>query len=136
MKSPYHKYESEPHLAIYCSFGRHTLSDLFLLLSSFDPESSTLVNVGIPNAKCWRRGNCPTPTPDAIYFASQWNIGFTLLTLDLEHNNISAIMIPFAVLGHIYYITLKVVKNRFHLAIYITVLLDPTPSSPQSGPQD
>ena len=23
----------------------------------------------------WRRGHCPTPTPDARYFASQWNIG-------------------------------------------------------------
>ena len=33
-------------------------------------------HVGIPNAKFWRWGHCPTPTPDARYFASQWNIGF------------------------------------------------------------
>ena len=33
-------------------------------------------HVGISNAKIWRRGHCPTPTPDARYFASQWNIGF------------------------------------------------------------
>ena len=32
-------------------------------------------HIGIPNAKFWRRGHCPTPTPDASYFASQWNIG-------------------------------------------------------------
>ena len=36
-------------------------------------------HVGISNAKFWRRGHCPTPTPDARYFASQWNIGFKLL---------------------------------------------------------
>ena len=36
-------------------------------------------NVGISNAKFWRWGHCPTPTPDARYFASQWNIGFSLL---------------------------------------------------------
>ena len=34
-------------------------------------------HVGISNAKFWRRGYCPTPTPDARYFASQWNIGLT-----------------------------------------------------------
>ena len=34
-------------------------------------------HVGISNAKFWRRGHCPTPTPDARYFASQWNIGLT-----------------------------------------------------------
>ena len=32
-------------------------------------------HVCIPNAKFWRRGYCPTPTPNARYFASQWNIG-------------------------------------------------------------
>ena len=32
-------------------------------------------HVGISNAKFWRRGHCPTPTPDTRYFASQWNIG-------------------------------------------------------------
>ena len=35
-------------------------------------------HVGISNAKFWRRGHCPAPTPDARYFASQWNIGFTV----------------------------------------------------------
>ena len=34
-------------------------------------------HVGISNAKFWCRGHCPTPTPDARYFASQWNIGFS-----------------------------------------------------------
>ena len=39
-------------------------------------------HVGISNSKFWRRGHCPTPTPDARYFASQWNIGLTpMLTL-------------------------------------------------------
>ena len=33
-------------------------------------------HVGISNTKFWRQGHCPTPTPDARYFASQWNIGF------------------------------------------------------------
>ena len=36
-------------------------------------------HVGISNAKFWRRGHCPTPAPDARYFASQWNIGFRLI---------------------------------------------------------
>ena len=34
-------------------------------------------HVGISNAKFWHRGHCPTPIPNARYFASQWNIGFT-----------------------------------------------------------
>ena len=34
-------------------------------------------HVGISNAKFWRRGHCPTPTPDARYFAFWWNIGFS-----------------------------------------------------------
>ena len=29
-------------------------------------------------AKFWRGGYCPTPTPSARYFASQWNIGFNI----------------------------------------------------------
>ena len=33
-------------------------------------------HVGISNAKFWRRGHCPTPAPDARYFAFWWNIGF------------------------------------------------------------
>ena len=36
-------------------------------------------HVGISNAKFWRRGHCPMPTPDARYFASQWNIGLTVI---------------------------------------------------------
>ena len=32
-------------------------------------------HVGFSNAKLWRQGHCPTPTPDTRYFASQWNIG-------------------------------------------------------------
>ena len=34
--------------------------------------------VGISNAKVWRRGHCPTPAPDARYFAFWWNIGFNI----------------------------------------------------------
>ena len=42
--------------------------------------------VGISYAKFWRRGHCPTPTPDARYFASQWNIVFTILrVIQLGH---------------------------------------------------
>ena len=41
-------------------------------------------HVGISNAKFWRRGHCPTPTPDARYFASQWNIGFSFHTRNLH----------------------------------------------------
>ena len=36
-------------------------------------------HVGIPKAKFWRRVHCHTPTPDARYFASQWNIGLKLV---------------------------------------------------------
>ena len=32
---------------------------------------------GFANAKFWRPGYCPTPTPNARNFASQWNIAFT-----------------------------------------------------------
>ena len=31
-------------------------------------------HVGISNTKFWGQGHFPTPTPDARYFASQWNI--------------------------------------------------------------
>ena len=34
--------------------------------------------------KFWRLGHCPTPTPDARYFALQWNIGLTLKNSDLS----------------------------------------------------
>ena len=37
-------------------------------------------HVGFSNAKFWRRGHCPTPTPDDRYFVSQWNIGLTIRT--------------------------------------------------------
>ena len=36
-------------------------------------------HVGISNTKFWRRGHYPTPTPAARYFASQWNIGSSLI---------------------------------------------------------
>ena len=35
-------------------------------------------HVGISHAKFWRWVHCPTPTPDARYFALQWNIGLRL----------------------------------------------------------
>ena len=35
-------------------------------------------HVGISYTKFWHRGHCPTPTPDARYFVSQWNIGFRM----------------------------------------------------------
>ena len=35
-------------------------------------------HVGIPNAKFWRWGHCPTPAPNARYFAFWWNIGFRI----------------------------------------------------------
>ena len=35
-------------------------------------------HVGIPNAKLWHWGSKPTPGPNTIGFASQWNIGFTV----------------------------------------------------------
>ena len=34
-----------------------------------------LVYFALGNAKLWRRVHCPTPTPDARYFAFWWNIG-------------------------------------------------------------
>ena len=36
----------------------------------------------ISKAKFWRQGHCPTPTPDARYFASQWNIGLKVMNID------------------------------------------------------
>ena len=35
-----------------------------------------LVYFALGDAKFWCRGHCPTLTPAAKYFASQWNIGF------------------------------------------------------------
>ena len=37
---------------------------------------------GIPNTKLWRWGSKPTPGPNANGFASQWNIGFKLESVD------------------------------------------------------
>ena len=37
--------------------------------------TNMLVYFALGNAKFWRRVHCPMPTPDARYFASQWNIG-------------------------------------------------------------
>ena len=41
-------------------------------------DTNMLVYFALGNAKFWRRVQCPTPTPDARYFAFWWNIGFTL----------------------------------------------------------
>ena len=35
-----------------------------------------LVYFALGDAKVWRWGSKPTPVPNAIDFASQWNIGF------------------------------------------------------------
>ena len=37
---------------------------------------SKILTCWYPHAKFLRRGHCPTPTPKARYFASQWNIGY------------------------------------------------------------
>ena len=44
-------------------------------------DANLKVLVGISNAKFWRRGHCLGSTPDARYFASQWNIGLKVLIL-------------------------------------------------------
>ena len=43
--------------------------------------TNMLVYFALGNAKCWRRGHCPMPAPDARYFAFWWNIGFNVVTL-------------------------------------------------------
>ena len=35
-------------------------------------DTNMLVYFALGNAKFWHRVHCPTPTPDARYFASQW----------------------------------------------------------------
>ena len=40
--------------------------------------TNMLVYFALGNAKYWRRVYCPTPTPDARYFAFWWNIGFNV----------------------------------------------------------
>ena len=47
-------------------------------LASGNANFHILDTVGISNAKVWRRGHCPTPAPDARYFAFWWNIGFSV----------------------------------------------------------
>ena len=66
-------------------------------------------HVGISNAKCWRRGHCPTQTPDARYFASHWNIGFKRLQeLDIYlENSLLNVVDSFP---HIYEIKINVIK--------------------------
>ena len=65
-------------------------------------NAKTYQHVGISNAKFWRRGHCPTPTPDARYFASQWNIGFRLCRkLNLRNAQV-ALLIYTGVNGHTY----------------------------------
>ena len=44
---------------------------------------------GISNAKFWRRGHCPTPVPDARYFAFWWNIGYSLLFILVSTNKLA-----------------------------------------------
>ena len=47
-----------------------------------------LVYFALGNAKFWRRVPCPTPTPDARYFAFWWNIGFNFsFCFDGQHVN-------------------------------------------------
>ena len=48
-------------------------------------KANLVVHVGCKIPTCWyllhkilALGHCPTPTPDARYFASQWNIGLSL----------------------------------------------------------
>ena len=43
-------------------------------------------HVGISNAKFWRRGHCPTPAPDARYFAFWWNIGLSLYSTATQNH--------------------------------------------------
>ena len=42
-----------------------------------------LVYFVLGDAKVWRWGSKPMPGPNANGFASQWNIGFTILMYDL-----------------------------------------------------
>ena len=39
-----------------------------------------LVYFALGNAKFWRRVHCPTPAPDARYFAFWWNIGLNVIS--------------------------------------------------------
>ena len=48
--------------------------------------TNMLVYFALGNAKFWRRGHCPTPTPDARYFAFWWNIGSRVHPAPDVHN--------------------------------------------------
>ena len=53
-------------------------------------------HVGISNAKLWRRGHCPTPTPDARYFASQWNIGLKVsVFIEIGNSHQKGVFLPY-----------------------------------------
>ena len=47
--------------------------------------TNMLVYFALGNAQFWRWVHCPTPTPDARYFAFWWNIGFKLNLNQLWH---------------------------------------------------
>ena len=72
---------------VFCVWTQHNLyfTDWRRGLASGKTQILALGNakiyqhVGISNPKFWRRGYCPTPTPDARYFASQWIIGLTYI---------------------------------------------------------
>ena len=49
--------------------------------------TNMLVYFGLGNAKFWRRVHCPTPTPDARYFAFWWNIGLSHYNINADINN-------------------------------------------------
>ena len=66
-------------------------------------------HVGIASAKFWRRGHCPTPTPDARYFTSQWNIGLSVW----GYNYVFWVNVPEGLSCHRYGITDKVKTVRF-----------------------
>ena len=48
------------------------------LASANAKYTNMLVYFALGNAKYWRRVYCPTPTPDARYFAFWWNIGLSV----------------------------------------------------------
>ena len=62
------------------------------LASGVTPKyTNMLVYFALGNAKIWRRVHCPWPTPDARYFASQWNIGFRGLEIFNKMNTFLSI---------------------------------------------
>ena len=69
--------------------------------SSNAKYTNMLVYFALGNAKFWRRLHCPTPTPNARYFASQWNIGFNVFTCYLS---VHSLYITGPILAYIAYI--------------------------------